>query len=96
MSLRVRLADAVASGNASQSVFIRAAKPPFYIESNGGAVTLQHSMDGREVADSAATWRSLGTITSGDALSLNHPLYRVRANVTSGTATVDLLEGHID
>src|SRR5687767_2973373 len=92
MANRVRLAKAIASGNASASVRIRAAKPPFYVECHGGGVTLQHTVDGYDVTDANADWRSLGTIANDDAIVVTHPLYRVRCNVTSGTATVDLLE----
>lgn len=94
MAFRVRLAKDATTG-AQASLKIRAAKPPFYIECRGGAADIQHSMDSPSVADSAATWRTLGSLSGAvtpDAMVVSHPLYRIRANVTSGTATVDLLE----
>lgn len=92
MALRVRLAKNATSG-AQPSLWIRTAKRPFYVECNGGTAQIQHSVDSPSTADSAATWRTLGTITSGDGMVIDHPVYRIRANVTAGTATVDMLEG---
>lgn len=97
MAQRVRLAKTLAAAASSVSVRIRTAKPPFYVQANGGftgSVTLEHSMDGPAVSDSAATWRALGTISNNDAIVVTHPLYRIRVDGdhSAGTATVDLLE----
>lgn len=91
MANRVRLCKNATTG-AQPSIRIRAAKPPFLVASAGGGCNLEHTMDGPATSDAAATWTNFGTIASGDQISITTPLYRVRANVTSGTATVDLLE----
>lgn len=98
--LRVRLAKDLASGSNAASVRIRTAKRPYYVQSRGnygGSVTVQHSTDSFEVADADAVWRNLGTLAGtnpGDAISIDHPMYRVRVSGThsSGSATVDLIE----
>lgn len=91
MANRVRLAKAATTG-VQPSIRIRTAKPPFLVSSDGGAVTLQHTMSGPDVADADADWHDLATIADGDQIDVTHPLYRIRIDVTAGTATVDLLE----
>lgn len=100
MANRVRLCKDLAAAAQSPSIRIRTAKPPFYLQSRGnytGSVTVEHSTDSPDVADSAAVWRPLGTLAGtnpGDGIVITHPLYRIRidGDHSAGTATVDLLE----
>ena len=100
MAQRVALAKNVTAASGAQpSIRIRLADPPFTFITNAGwtgTVAVQESIDGPDVSDAAATWRTLLTIAPGDEQSWASPLYRIRADpasVASGNCTVVMLEG---
>ncbi len=112
MGARIPLTNALTAGQTSASIQIRLADPPYLFVATGGftgTVSIQHSIDtmppkndgggvsNSGVSDAAATWITIiNTISNGDQVQWDYPLYRVRANatsVTAGSAKVTMLEG---
>lgn len=91
MASRFVLCSSLAASSDSTAQLIRGSDPPFRFTAIGGFtgnVTIEHSPDG------GTTWISLGTLGSGDDLSISDPvrLVRVGGDHTAGTATVYMME----
>lgn len=99
MGQRVTLAKDLAAGSDSASTRFRTAQRPYRVSAEGGftgTVTIQHSVTGDTTADADATWDDIGTVASGDSLSIDTPVYKLRVSGThtGSAATVYLLEGY--
>jgi len=96
MAARIPLAKNLAAGSDGTSVFIRSANRPFVVQSDAGYtgnVTIQQSVDGRDVTDANASWTTGTTLAANDQITIDGPVFRIRCSGThTGTATVYLLE----